>query len=114
MAQYTWFENLSALVGETMPDSITSRTIYQDEALKVIVFGFAAGQSLSEHTASMPATVHILSGEGTVTMAGETHTVQAGAWFHMDAQLPHSVVAVTPLTMLLMMVKAQRQTAAGV
>jgi len=114
MAQYTWFENLSALVGETMPDSITSRTIYQDEALKVIVFGFAAGQSLSEHTASMPATIHILSGEGTVSMGGQEHSVKAGAWFHMDAQLPHSVNAATPLTMLLLMVKAQRPAAAGV
>lgn len=106
---YRWFENLTAVVGEIAPDSITSRTIFQDEALKVIVFGFAAGQCLSEHTASMPAAIQILSGEGTVSMGGQEHPVKAGAWFHMDAQLPHSVNAATPLTMLLIMVKAQRQ-----
>jgi len=33
------------------PDGILSRTLHNDEQLKVVLFGFAAGQELSEHTA---------------------------------------------------------------
>jgi len=29
----------------------------------VVVFGFAQGEELSEHTASMPAVLHFLQGE---------------------------------------------------
>jgi quercetin dioxygenase-like cupin family protein len=39
------------------PDKgILSRTLYNDEKVKAVVFGFAQGEELSEHTASMPAT----------------------------------------------------------
>jgi hypothetical protein len=37
------------------PDKgILSRTLFNDERFKVVLFGFAQGEELSEHTASMP------------------------------------------------------------
>jgi quercetin dioxygenase-like cupin family protein len=36
--------------------------------LKVVVFGFAAGQELSEHTSSSPAIMHFIQGEAQVTL----------------------------------------------
>jgi len=33
---------------------ILSRTLFNDEKLKVVLFGFAQGEELSEHTASIP------------------------------------------------------------
>lgn len=39
-------------------EGILSRTLY-----KVIGFGFATGEELSEHTAQMPAVMYFLSGE---------------------------------------------------
>ena len=109
---YTWFENVSDLVRDTPEDSITSRTFYQDDQVKAVLFGFAAGQSLSKHTAAMPAIIHILDGEADVIMGDETHDAQPGAWFHMDANLLHSIVARTNLTMLLLMLKQPKKAEA--
>lgn len=109
---YTWFENVGELVKDTPEDSITSRTFYQDDQVKAILFAFDAGQSLSKHTAAMPAIIHILEGEADVEMGDKTHAAQPGAWFHMDANLPHSVIAKTKLKMLLLMLKQSKQTEA--
>ena len=49
-------------------DGIISRTMYQDDRLKAVLFGFGMGQELSEHTASKPAVMHFLSGEADVTL----------------------------------------------
>ena len=87
------------------PDGIISRTIYQDDRLKTVLFGFGAGQELSEHTASKPAVIHFLSGEADVTLGGEPLSATAGTWVHMAAALSHSIVAKTPLVMLLMLFK---------
>ncbi len=46
---------------EVPTDGTLSRTIHQDERLKVVLFAFSAGQELSEHTASMPAIMHFLT-----------------------------------------------------
>ncbi|MGQ9829938.1 MAG: cupin domain-containing protein, partial [Roseiflexus sp.] len=57
----------------TIPEEGTiSRTLYQDSGLKVVLFGFAAGQELSEHTASMPAIMHFIQGEARVTLGSDT------------------------------------------
>ena len=100
---YSLIENLNESIPEIPADSIVSRTIFQDENAKVILFGFAAGQELSEHTASKPAILHFLEGEVDLTLGEDTHHVQAGAWIHMHPNLPHSVVAKTQVTMLLML-----------
>ncbi len=70
--------DLADLLGEIPDDSIVSRTFFQDENYKAILFGFASGQELSEHTAARPAILHILEGEATLTLGDETHEVQRG------------------------------------
>jgi quercetin dioxygenase-like cupin family protein len=87
------------------PDGIISRTVFQDERLKTVLFGFGAGQELSEHTASKPAVMHFLSGEADVMLANESVAAKPGTWVHMAAGLPHSIVAKTPTVMLLMLLK---------
>jgi len=51
--RYTYIPDLASQ--EIPADGILSRTVYQDDHVKAVVFAFAAGQELSEHTASMPA-----------------------------------------------------------
>lgn len=97
--------DLKALLAEIPPDSILSRTFYEDDQLRLVLFGFAAGQELSEHTAAMPVVIQILDGEGQLTLAGDTHAAKPGTWVHLPALLPHSVQARTPLTLLLWMLK---------
>jgi len=101
---YTYVPDLSELVSGDIPaDSILSRTFYSDDQLKVILFGFAAGQELSEHTASQPAILHFLAGEADLKLGDDAMEAQAGTWVHMPAQLSHSIVAKTPVTMLLLL-----------
>ncbi len=92
------------------PDTIISHTLFDDDSVKAVVFGFAAGQELSEHTASMPAILHILKGEARLTLGGDSKEAAAGSWTHMPPQLPHSIVAKTPLVMLLLLIKAGRES----
>ena len=88
------------------PDGIISRTIYQDERVKAVAFGFGAGQELSEHTASTPAIMHFLAGESQVTLGPDTVEATAGTWTHMPAQLPHSIRTKSPVVMLLTLLKS--------
>jgi quercetin dioxygenase-like cupin family protein len=87
---------------EIPTDGILSRTVHSSERARVVVFGFDAGQELSEHTASMPAIVEILDGEADVL--GDTHhRMGPGSWAHMPAGLRHAVRATTQLRMLLVL-----------
>ncbi|MBM4423663.1 MAG: cupin domain-containing protein [Chloroflexi bacterium] len=97
--------DLSAQMQEIAPDSIISRTIHNDDKMKAVLFGFAAGQELSEHTASVPAVIHILSGEARLTLGSDAMDAHPGTWVRMTANLPHSVRAKTPVIMLLLMLK---------
>ena len=78
-----------------------SRTLFQDDVVKVVVFGFAAGEELSEHTSSRPAIIQVLRGELALTLAGEPVAAREGAWIHMGAGLRHAVLARLPSVMLL-------------
>ena len=102
---YTLINDVQALVADITPDSIISRTFYKDGALRAIVFGFAAGQELSEHTSAHTAIVHFLSGQALVTVDGDQHEAGPGTWLHMTPRLKHSVAAKTPVVMLLLMVE---------
>jgi quercetin dioxygenase-like cupin family protein len=101
---YTHFADLASEI-ELPPDGTLSRTIHQDERLKVVLFGFSAGQELSEHTASTPAIMHFLKGEATVTLGDDTVPAKAGTWIHMPPNLKHSIRAETPVNMLLLLLK---------
>jgi quercetin dioxygenase-like cupin family protein len=102
---------VSNVVGEIQPPEkgILSHTLHNDDNLKIVLFGFAVGQELTAHTAPMPATIHFLQGEATVTLGSDTQEVSAGALIHMQPKLTHGIVAKTPMMMLLYLLKAARQ-----
>jgi quercetin dioxygenase-like cupin family protein len=102
---YNLIQDLATAL-EIPKDGTLSRTIYQDEQIKAVLFGFDAGQELSEHTASVPAIIQIISGQASLTLGGETLALEPGAWVHMEAKLSHSIRATSPLVMLLVMLKA--------
>lgn len=103
----TFYPNLEAEA--PIPENgILSRTLYNDDHLKVVIFAFAAGQELSAHTAPMAASIQILRGEARLTLGDEVQEVQAGAFAYMPPQLQHGIVARTPLVMLLLMFKQVR------
>jgi quercetin dioxygenase-like cupin family protein len=103
-SSYTLIPDLAA---QDIPaDGILSRTVYNDDHVKVVLFGFGAGQELSEHTASMPAILHIIKGEARLQLGDDRHEAAAGFWVHMPAQLRHAVQAKTPVVMLLVLLKS--------
>jgi quercetin dioxygenase-like cupin family protein len=104
---YRFFADLAREIPAVAPDSIVSRTLYSDGPVKVILFGFAAGQELSEHTAAVPAILHFLAGRAKLTAGGDELEAGPGAWLHLPARQPHSVRAETPLQMLLLLLPGQ-------
>jgi quercetin dioxygenase-like cupin family protein len=107
MSEYTLFLDLAQEVQP--PDKgILSRTPFSDDRLKAVLFGFAQGQELSEHTASMPAVLHFLQGDAKLTLGDDTIKARPGTCVHMAKGLRHSIQARTPVVMLLLMVKELR------
>jgi quercetin dioxygenase-like cupin family protein len=102
---YTLHTNLDRPL-DLPAEGTLSRTLYQDERLKVVLFNFCAGQELSEHTAATPAIMHFLAGEADITLGPHAVAVAPGSWVHMPPQQPHSIRAKTPVTMLLTLVKS--------
>ena len=101
---YAYFTNLAKEV-DPPDDGILTRTIFQDDDLKAVIFGFAEGEELSEHTASMPALLHFIQGEALLTLGSDVVGAGQGSWVHMPPGLKHSVKAKTPAIMLLLLVK---------
>ncbi len=101
---HTLISNL-ATVDDIPEAGILSRTLHQDDQIKVVFFGFATGEELSEHTASMPVVLQIITGQARLTLGEETVEAGPGAWVHMTAHLPHSVMAEKPTIMLLTLLK---------
>lgn len=102
---YRYIANVAAEV-TVPPDGILSRTLHNDDRLRVVLFAFSKGQQLTEHTASVPAVLHVLEGEAVLKLGADTQEARAGTWVHMPAQLPHGIEAKTPLILLLLMLKA--------
>lgn len=106
MTKYTHFNNLADLISDIPVDSIVSRTIFSSDQMKVILFGFAAGQELSEHTASKPAVLHFVKGQARLTLGETAVLAQPGTWVHMEPNLSHSIFAETELIMLLLLLES--------
>ncbi len=101
---YTLIKDLAVEV-RAPEKGILSRTIYNDDRLKAVVFGFAQGEELSEHTASMPAILYFPQGEAKLTLDSDTLEAKPGTWVHMPTGLRHSIQAKAPVVMLLLLLK---------
>ena len=101
MSDYTLINDLLEQRTEIPEDSILSQTVYHGEDARVILFQFAPGQELSEHTAAKPAILHFLKGKADLTLGEDCMEVGQHSFVHMPANLPHSIVAKTTVSMLL-------------
>jgi quercetin dioxygenase-like cupin family protein len=87
-------------------NGIVSRTLLKTAKGRVVLFGFAAGQELTEHTSPHCALVQILEGECEFMLAGKAHPMKAGDLLHMPPQWPHAVKATRQFSMLLTLIQA--------
>jgi quercetin dioxygenase-like cupin family protein len=90
-----------------VPNGIVSRTLLQAPGGRLVLFGFAEGQELTEHTSPHHAVVQILTGECEFTLGTEVRSLQAGDLVHMPPGLPHAVRATRQFSMLLTLLKAR-------
>ena len=109
-------ETIVSLQEETRfaPNGIVSRTLLRTPTMRVVLFGFAEGQELTEHTSTQHALVQILSGECEFVLSGKTRSLKAGAMLYMPPHLPHAVRATHEFSMLLTLSSPAAQPAAAI
>ena len=100
-------EKILSLEQETQfaPNGIVSRTVMRTTTSRVVLFGFAEGQELSEHTSTSHALIQIVSGECEFSLAGKPRLLKAGDMLYMPPNLPHAVKATQQFSMLLTLLK---------
>jgi quercetin dioxygenase-like cupin family protein len=86
---------------EVEEGQVVSRTLVQGDEATVTLFGFAAGEGLSAHTATRDALLCALEGEATVEVAGVEHGISAGDGIVLPANVPHAIAARHDFKMML-------------
>ena len=94
-------------------NGIVSRTLLRTANSRVVLFGFAEGQELTEHTSTQHAVIQILSGECEFSLAGKMHNLKTGDLLYMPPNLPHAVKATTQFSMLLTFTKPETPAVAN-
>jgi len=102
-------EKILSLAEETRyaDSGIVSRTLFREENARVVLFGFAEGQELTEHTSTQHAFIQILSGDCDFVLTGKPHPLKTGDFLYMPPNLPHAVKATKQFSMLLILFKPQ-------
>src|SRR5512137_1580208 len=100
-------DKVISLAQETQfaPNGIVSRTLLRTPMMRVVLFGFAEGQELTEHTSTQQALVQILSGECEFSLAGKPHNLKPGDFLHMSPNVAHALRATKQFSMLLTLLK---------
>jgi len=86
--------------------SIVSRQLIGGAGGNVTLFAFDAKEGLSSHTTPFTALAYALDGEAEITVAGTSVVLKRGEMTLLPPDTPHSVSALTPLKMALIMIKS--------
>lgn len=95
---------------EIPDEGVLSKVLYRDERIRVVGFAFDTGQELTEHTATVPVVIQVVSGRFLFTVGDTTSEIGTDAWMHLEASVPHSVVATEPSRLLLTLLSAPRRS----
>lgn len=106
MAEQPLFENQWKIISleaeaQFAPNGIVSRTLFRTNTARQVLFGFSAGEELTDHTSPHHALVQIVSGRCQFSLAGEWREMKAGDLLYMPPGLPHAVKATEKFSMLL-------------
>ncbi|MCU0506735.1 MAG: cupin domain-containing protein [Chloroflexi bacterium] len=97
------FERTDDLVAAAhLPErGILSQTISDADGVRVVLFGFATGEELSEHTSARAAILEVVAGTAELVVGVESFAGRPGTWVRMPPRMPHSIHATSPLVLLL-------------
>jgi quercetin dioxygenase-like cupin family protein len=100
---YSLRDALAKLRAEDHParDGHRQITLLHRPPVTQVLFSFAAGGHLDQHSASGLVTIHVIEGRLRVAAGGADHELEAGRLIVLDADVPHDVRAVEASAMLL-------------
>ena len=84
---------------------VVSKQLLKNKGGNVTFFAFDEGEGLSEHTAPFDAIVQIIEGRAEISIDGKKNLVAEGELIIMPANIPHTLYAVEPFKMCLIMLK---------
>lgn len=90
----------------TIPENIEekatiSKNFFKSDGFKAMLFSFASGEELSDHSSKKQAALHVLKGSGEFSTTDETVKLEKDTWIHIPAEKVHRVSATTELHFLL-------------
>lgn len=86
------------------PGKVVSLTLARKPGVGITLFAFDAGESIGTHAAGGDAMANILEGTAEITVGDKTYTVHGGESIIMPCNVPHSLKAITPFKMYLVVV----------
>ena len=100
---YSLPEALAKLRAEDHPPREGHRqiTLLHRPPVTQVLFSFAAGGHLDQHSARGLVTIHVLEGTLRVAAGGKDHELRANEMIVLDPDVPHDVRAAEPGAMLL-------------
>jgi quercetin dioxygenase-like cupin family protein len=87
------------------PSATTSRVVVANDAMRVVVFAFDAGEQLTEHTSTKAVAVQVLRGALRFEVAGASHDLVAGDLVYLAPNERHALEAVEASLVSLVMVE---------
>lgn len=85
--------------------SIVSKSLIKNKNGSITLFAFDKDQMISEHKAPYEVLIHILDGECKLFTNGDEILLKEGNYFIIKENITHSLYAVSPFKMLLVMIK---------
>jgi quercetin dioxygenase-like cupin family protein len=95
-----WIGDLNEMV-QFAEGGIVSKTLVDRPKTNVSLFAMKTGQTMSGHSASSPATIHVLSGAGTIQIGDTEYEGKAGSLYYLPAGLYHALTSTDDLVFLL-------------
>ena len=86
-------------------NGVVSRTLFATATTRVILFAFAEGQSLSEHSTPRDVLVQIVQGRCEFIVNGKPYLLSTGDLLHLPPGAAHAVQAIEKFSMLLTLCK---------
>lgn len=86
--------------------SVVSKEIVKKPTGTVTLFAFDKNQGLNEHTTPFDALVIVTDGIAEITVSGVKSEVKTGEMLLMKANSPHTLKAIKPFKMILIMIKS--------
>ena len=84
-------------------EATTSRTVVNNDAVRIVAFAMDGGQELTDHSAPRPVVVQVVEGELAFTVDGERHQLTAGDVVYLAPSARHAVHAITACRFVLVM-----------